>query len=160
MIIKVSPFKEPNVSLPCARKLIVGPYPEPFEFGSKLHALFSKDHFNVILSSACTSPNWWISWRISSLYVSVRDFRQLSWGRRGLRSSGMLAAYVYSCLPAFGGQPLGPIFNGLADQDPWPLKIGLIVWETSVNNYQRALRNNTEQRRSHAFLNSCVRHVF
>jgi len=63
----------------------------------------------------------------------------------------MLAAYVYSCLPASGGQPVGPIFNGLAEKDPLPLKTGLIVCpETSVNNYQRALRNNAEERRSHA----------
>jgi len=53
MIIKFSAIKEPKISLSCARKLNVGPYPEPVEIGSKLHTLFSKDHFNIILSSAC-----------------------------------------------------------------------------------------------------------
>jgi hypothetical protein len=43
------------------------------------------------------------------------------------------------------GQSLGTLFNGQADQHTWPSKIGLIGYpETSVNNYQRALRNNAE----------------
>ena len=64
------------------------------------HLCISKGHFNIILSSTCTCRKWPISSRISSLYISLREFRQPASRRRGLRSSGLLAAYVCS-LPTF-----------------------------------------------------------
>jgi hypothetical protein len=144
MIITFSAYKEPKISLPCARKLNLGPYPDPIECGSKLHTLISKGHFNIILSSRCTCPKWSISLRILSLYI----FCMVSGNCRDVDEVfpfGSLAPNVCSYLRTFMGQPLGPIFNGQADQDPRPSKIGVIVFpETSVNNYQHALRNNAE----------------
>ena len=61
-----------------------------------------------------------------------------------LRSSGLLRSEWWPFLPDVSGQPIGPIFKG---QESRSGPIGSP--ETSVRNYNYALRNSPEERSYH-----------